>query len=508
MNKLSRSILIFCLVTITVLASGCGAVTAVPAPTGTPVPSLTPTETMTAMPSPTNTSEPIHSEGVLVYLNSGNVITTNLQSQETKSIFIPKAFYHNLVVGNDIYVPRVTGESYHHSELVSVNLDGTNIEKLLPLTDKYSPLDCGILSPNKRYLLCYYGKGIGSILVIDTETKSVQPIPAEDDHQFRSVSWSPDGQKIYFLDTVNLHSINGVLVTGVHEKGRLLEFSLGTNKLSELLPEISKPDVRWGDQDQIAGWSPSRIHLLVNLACNSNSTDIIDHPYIFNANSKSIKQIKVDGCVAHFRWSPDGTKLALTMFDKNAHSDLFIYDVASEGIHKIPANGQQVFYFAWSPNGKYILFSVYSFQDPRNGIYLLNVPDGSVVQVMPNKKYSYTYQADDFTWSPDGNMVLFRQWAPDVNGLDLYLLNADTKTVDLVERQILDTWYFHQMWAPDGKYFIFIGGTPTRKFKIQSAYSGEQIEIKVPIEVQPYTQHIYWIINNSVYHSNCCSEWE
>jgi hypothetical protein len=59
MNKLSRSILIFCLVTITILASGCGAVTAVPSPTGTPVPSLTPTVTVEPTPLPTKTSTPI-----------------------------------------------------------------------------------------------------------------------------------------------------------------------------------------------------------------------------------------------------------------------------------------------------------------------------------------------------------------------------------------------------------------------------------------------------------------
>ena len=132
---------------------------------------------------------------------------------------------------------------------------------------------------------------------------------------------------------------------------------------------------------------------------------------------------------------------------------------------------------------------------------MLNVSDGSVVQIMPNKKYSYTYQADDFTWSPDGNMVLLRQWAQEVNGWDLYLLNADTKTVDRVERQVGDTWYFYQMWSPDGKYFIFIGGSPTRTFKIQNAYSGEQIEIKVPHEISDFTTDIYWIINDSVYHS-------
>lgn len=58
MNKHTHSILIFCLVVVPVLASGCGAVTAVPSPTGTPVPSQTATETVTATFFPTETLIP------------------------------------------------------------------------------------------------------------------------------------------------------------------------------------------------------------------------------------------------------------------------------------------------------------------------------------------------------------------------------------------------------------------------------------------------------------------
>ncbi len=498
MNKhTTESALKLFLLIIFALTSSCAPLTAVPSPTATPAPSQTPTATVT--PSPTNTPEPIQPEGVLVYLNSGNVITTNIQIQDTKTIFktgVSENLLNTLVIDNNmVYIASNTDKQPYRSEIVRINLDGSNFEQLLPLSELYWPnLECGVLSPNKRYLLCQYGNNWGSMLVMDIETKSIQPIPAQDGHLFQTVSWSPDSQKVYFLDTVRVGSIDGVLVAGIREKGHLLEFSLETNKLSELLPEISKPGVRWEDRTQIAEWSPDGSNLLINLACNSSSTDILDHPYIFNVDDKTTAPVKVDGCISKFEWSPDGKKIAFR------NSDLFIYDIASENLQTIPVNGQHVFYFAWSPSGNYILYSAYS-STKNSGVYLLNVSDGNVVQVMPNKKYSYTYQADDFTWSPSGNIVLFRQWAQDVNGWELYLLNADTKTVDRVERQVGDTWYFHQMWSPDGKYFIFIGGNPTRTFKIQNAYSGEQIEIKVPNEIKPYTTDLFWMINNSVYHS-------
>ena len=57
------------------------------------------------------------------------------------------------------------------------------------------------------------------------------------------------------------------------------------------------------------------------------------------------------------------------------------------------------------------------------------------------------------------------------------------------------------MWSPDGKYFIFIGRNLTNVFKIQNASNGEQLEIKIPNEVQPNIADVYWMINNSVYHS-------
>ena len=496
MNKhLTQSLKLFLLLVL-ILSSGCGPVTAIPSPTLTSAPSQTPTATLT--PSPTNTPESIHPEGILVYLASGNVTTVNLQNQEAKTISTSAASYNisfqTLVVGNKIYVANNADEPSHGSEIIKISSDGTDIEHLLSFTDQYWPLYCGKMSPNKRYLLCYYEKGFRSIFVIDTVTKSIQTIPAKDNRMFQYISWSPDSQKIYLLDAMNMSSLNGVPVMGLYGQERLLEFSLRTNKLSELLPELSKPNVYWGYEPNTAGWSPSGTDLLINLACNSSSTEIIDHPYIFNVDEKTTMPIKVDGCISKFEWSPDSTKIAFE------NGDLFIYDIASENLQTIPVNGQLVFYFAWSPNGKYILFSSYS--SPQNsGIYLLNVSDGSVVQIMPNKKYSYTYQADDFTWSPDGNMVLFRQWAQEVNGWDLYLLNADTKTVDRVERQVGDTWYFHQMRSPDGKYFIFVGGNTTRTIKIQGANNGEQIEIKVPSEIAPNTSDIYWMINNSVYYS-------
>jgi Tol biopolymer transport system component len=485
------------------LSSGCGQSTITVAPTSTPAPSQTLTDTAT--PTPTNTPEPIHPEGTLVYLASGNITTVNLQNQESRTISIPATsynlFFHTMVVGNDIYIANNTDEPLHRSEIIKISPNGSTVEQLLPITNKYWLLYCGKMSPNKRYLLCYYEKGLRSIFVIDIETKSTQTIPAEGDRTFQSISWSPDSKKLYLLDAVSLHSIDGVPVMGVHERGRLLGLSLETNKLSEILPDLSNPGVRWSDQTQIAGWSPSGINLLINLACNSNSTDIVDHPYIFNVDDRTTMQIKVDGCISKFEWSPDSTKIALTMFDENAHSDLFIYDISSQNLQKIPANGKAVFSFAWSPNGKHILFSVFSFQGPQNGIYLLNVSDDSVVQVMPNEKYSYTYQAHDFTWSPTGDRVLFMQAKRELDGQELYLFNADTKTVTLVERQDKGAWYFYQMWSPDGKYFIFVGGNPTRTLMIHNAYSGEQIEIMVPNGIADFTTDIYWIINDSVYHS-------
>lgn len=454
-------------------------------------------------PSPTNTPEPIHPEGTLVYEAFGNITTINLQSQEVKTISIPetsyKLSYHTIVVGDNIYIANNSDDSLHRSEIIEISPDGATVNQLLALTNKYWPLFCGKMSPDRRYLLCYY-EGWKSILVIDIDTKLIQTISAEGDRSFQSISWSPDSQKLYLLEVVNIHNINGVPVAGVHEKGHLLEFSFETNKLSELLPEISNPDIRWSDQDQIAGWSPDGSNLLINLACNSSSKDILDHPYIFNVADKTTAPIKVDGCISKFDWSPDGKKIVFSI------SDLFIYDIASENLQIIPVNGQYVSYFAWSPNGKNILYSAYS-NHQNSGIYLLNVSNGSVVQVMPNEKYSYTYQAHDFTWSPTGNMVLFIQstqkidWQTGMAGQELYLLNADTKIITLIERQDTGGWYFHQMWSPDGKYFIFIGGNPNRTFKIQNAYSGDQIETKVPNEIADFTTDIYWIINNSVFHS-------
>jgi Tol biopolymer transport system component len=509
MNKhFAQPILKFFLLFVLAFSSGCGPVTTVPSPTIAPSATLTPTltqtpkATATVTPSPTNTSEPIHPEGILFYSDYRNIFAVNLQSQKAKIIFTFPTIElaNNLIVGNDIYIINNNADKPPYlAEIIKTNPDGTNVEKLLPTANKYWPLYCGQISPNKRYLLCYYGQDPISILVVDTETRSIQTIPQENNHAFLSISWSPDSQKIYLLDAVNVSSLHGVPRMGLYEQGRLLEFSLKANKLSELLPTLPNPLFRWGSQTPIVGWSPDGTNLLINLTDTSRElTDNFDRPYIyiFHSSNKEMEQVEVGGRTTHFEWSPDGTKIAFKMYvDNNGPDNLSIYDIASGNLQKIPVEGSQVYDFAWSPRGDYILYSVFTFQDPRNGIYLLDVFDNNSVQIMPNKKYSYTMRARDFIWSPSGNLALFiqeEQETADESGL--YLFDLNTKTVVLIEKQSMDHWVFSPMWSSDGKYFLFFTGYPTGTLNIENTYNTtEHIEIKVPGKSLLSSDNVYWI---------------
>ena len=97
---------------------------------------------------------------------------------------------------------------------------------------------------------------------------------------------------------------------------------------------------------------------------------------------------------------------------------------------------------SWSPDGKRIVYRVWS--DQEHGLRILNLDNGSVTKL--------TDDYDNFpVWSPADDVIAFTSFRN--NDFDLYTIRPDgTGLKQLTTAPGNDS---HSVWSPDGKYILF-----------------------------------------------------
>jgi len=154
-------------------------------------------------------------------------------------------------------------------------------------------------------------------------------------------------------------------------------------------------------------------------------------------------------------WSPDGRKIVFTsgeMTEKGTITfDIYIMDVESKNLIKIPTNGiitppdYWPVWTAWSPNGKKIAFTMRN-ERGDDKIYLMDV-DGE----NPKNLINPGGKIISVCWAPDSKRVIF-----DSNrdgNYDIYMINIEG--TNLVRLTNTPTDECTPSWSPDGKKIAF-----------------------------------------------------
>jgi dipeptidyl aminopeptidase/acylaminoacyl peptidase len=109
-----------------------------------------------------------------------------------------------------------------------------------------------------------------------------------------------------------------------------------------------------------------------------------------------------DSCYAAApSWSPDGTRLALTVL-RQSEAQLWIVDADGSDLHRVP--GARAIAPAWSPDGARLVFSVEApdvQECPFRDLYTVNA-DGTGLTLL-------THHGDNPDWSVRGQIVFERQ---------------------------------------------------------------------------------------------------
>jgi hypothetical protein len=154
-----------------------------------------------------------------------------------------------------------------------------------------------------------------------------------------------------------------------------------------------------------------------------------------------VREFPDDTFLDMFSLSPDGTKLALSIWKRPGFSDLYVMDLPAGELKALTQDPNEDFRPTWSPDGQYILFD--SIRDETFNLYAVRVSDGKFFRVT-----NVVSGAFSPTVSPDGSRIAFVGYGK--GGYDIHTMPynpADWKPVEFPVESI-PAWEGY----PDAKY--------------------------------------------------------
>ena len=192
-------------------------------------------------------------------------------------------------------------------------------------------------------------------------------------------------------------------------------------------------------------------------------------------------------------WSPDGNKVAL--FESSLESGkthrLFLFDVHQEKLTElIPGENILSTKLAWSPNEQQVIVGI--MIEGKPGLGLIDVKTETISKIV---------QIDDeprnFAWSVDGKLILFetRNISNSANPLaKLWLFDiASEKTTALYEGDLDSRRFsYNAIWSPDSKYIAFFTnpGGVNLELNIQNIKTSDRSASEISCT---YADRVLWI---------------
>ncbi|MDE0401090.1 MAG: DPP IV N-terminal domain-containing protein [Candidatus Poribacteria bacterium] len=154
-------------------------------------------------------------------------------------------------------------------------------------------------------------------------------------------------------------------------------------------------------------------------------------------------------------WSPNGKWIA---FVSNRAGDLDIYriDVDGSNLMRLTKWGNNK-YPAWSPDSQWIAFV--SSRNEKKSLSIMNA-DGNRVRQLGEASFKW----GGCTWSPDGTQIAFSDWDPEVEGINIFIVDTDGKNKHHLTREEPKDLLFdpkvplayQPAWSPDGHCIAYI----------------------------------------------------
>ena len=307
-------------------------------------------------------------------------------------------------------------------------------------------------SPDGKYLAVVAVKDFDShvreLFLQDRKTGKIECIAAPFVNSI--FSWSPDSRSIVF-------SQQHVVPSG-SEFFDLFLFNLGTKKIHQLTV---------GERANDPDFSPSGKEIVYSKHETTGS-----NLWILNLQTGAKKQItkfKSWNEVFSPRWSPDGRKIAFSLFDNHQNRDIFSINADGTNLSALVSTSADDRYPAWSCNGEKLAFLSYVNGTPN--LYIKNLKTG---------------KADQITQSPGG--VFLPEWLPEKEKISVISFeNRERIPLVIVDAQqtitkttpVLEPVPFHTDVVPIYQRDDFLSNFPAPQLKTASYSSFRAIRPQI-----------------------------
>jgi len=258
------------------------------------------------------------------------------------------------------------------------------------------------ISPDGKYILIAMREnGLESLWLRNLPTNSNTQVVAPSDAPFASLSFSPDGNYLYFRQAGDKTGLNHVLY-----RAPVLG---GTPKL--LVRDVDAHPIFSPDGQR-----------MIYIRCNSPEPNKCRWlSAMSDGSGEQVLLIREGGIPEWMSWSPDGKRVAFGLFNSTdkEHQSIGIFDVATHR-ESLPFSfpGKWIFEVAWTPDGRGLVarYQDRSTGDNRGQIGYVSYPEGKF-EPLTNDTNDYS----TLSLSGDGKLLTTIQSQPEA---ELDLLSA------------------------------------------------------------------------------------
>jgi dipeptidyl aminopeptidase/acylaminoacyl peptidase len=161
-----------------------------------------------------------------------------------------------------------------------------------------------------------------------------------------------------------------------------------------------------------------------------------------------------------FRWSPDGSRLAIGGGDAEDAALIVNPDTGAVRHIRLPDPTLKLFCMAWSPDAKGLACGSFTDDASRNGIYTIRTSDGRGLTRITSNPTGLDFIGD---WSPDGTQLVFQRTdstRPGNANVAIFVVNLDGSGLRRISPwgsggpngELTDV---RAGWSPDGSTILF-----------------------------------------------------